>query len=149
MRDFRGLLYKYGSYAGPSTKTLIEKANDLGLAGSETIRDFTPEQIEEAYNGIGSSDMPDWLRNALTRQWAYYAPAAFIHDLQFAKGGTKKDWEKANENLYNNLNTLVEEATDNNAIKYWRRKKMALLAKYLMDKYSLKAFNLKGNEAAA
>ena len=152
MRDFSNIdaivrrMDKTADHAGPSVETLIRRARELKLEGNDVIDKFTPEEIEKYYNGIGNAGMPDWIRNALTRNWSYYTPAAFIHDLEFAKGGTKKDWEKANENLYRNLGKLVEENPNSGPIRHAYQTRMNLLAKKLMDKYSLKAFNLKDPE---
>ena len=39
-------------------------------------------QVAAAYNGIGSAEMPSWLRRALTRWLDVFQPSALIHDWQ-------------------------------------------------------------------
>ena len=140
-RGVSNLFSKKADYVGPRASTLARRAKELGLAGSEVIDEFTPEEIERKYNGIGNEKMAPWLRHALTRHWSYYTPAAFVHDLQFAKGGTEDDWRKANENLLTNLDILIEDNPNAGIVRRAVQHRLNRLAKYTMDKYSRKAFN--------
>ena len=134
---------KTADYVGTPASELARRARDLGLEGSEIIDTFTPEELETAYNGIGSEQNPAWIRHFLTRYWQHYTPAALIHDLEFVRGGTEKDWRLANKRLVDNINKLIDVHPNRSKIKerLYRRRMAALVGK-IMDKYSLPMFNL-------
>lgn len=57
-----------------------------------------PEQMANAYNGIGSEAMPEWSRTALDWLHPSMRRAAFIHDLQwsFWSDGGQFDFRESN-----------------------------------------------------
>lgn len=84
--------------------TTVEKIDELWrravvnqLAGLEVMALFRPDELRDAYNGIGPDSFPDELRERVTAHLAIFEPAAFIHDLRFAlSNGRRYEFNLAN-----------------------------------------------------
>ena len=78
------------------------------LEGAEILENFSLNEIDTIYNGIGSDEFPDWLRELVTISAGLFEPAALIHDLDYYIGG---DWEKFkvdNDRFERNCKKLVK-----------------------------------------
>lgn len=93
---------------------LIETAMQAHLEDWEITLDFTIEEIELIYNGIGPDRFPDWLRRIVTASAHILEPAALIHDLEYQVGGAKKNFHEANKRFGHNCRILVK-----NEFSWW------------------------------
>lgn len=84
-------------------RSLKRIAFEKKLKGAEILNEFTDDQIAESFNGAGSIAEPEWKRWALTKILKSRLPAVMIHDMKYRKGGTDKDFAKANEELRDNI----------------------------------------------
>lgn len=131
---------------GPDSKALLAIAKRLKLKGLDVTKGMSRKEMSETYNGIGNAGMNPRLRAALTRHWVKYTPAAFLHDLQFAKGGTEDDWREANRNFKENLDILTRTDPEMGAIKKLVQLQKNKLALKVLDRYSHGAFHFTDGE---
>lgn len=54
------------------------------LLGGDFLQEIGIDEAYRLYNGIGAEWMPPKVREAITRHWRIFEPAALIHDVQFA-----------------------------------------------------------------
>ena len=87
---------------------LIDIAEELELDGREILDRFTETELLGIYNGLGPDRFPDWLREFITSLNSIFEPAALIHDVDFHLGGTKEDFDIANERFRENCYKIVE-----------------------------------------
>ena len=88
----------------------ITVATQNNLRGRDILNEFTIEEIQHIYNGLGPDRFPDWLRELITAANGLFEPAAMIHDLRYHIGGTKADFTAANDEFRENCYTLVDAA---------------------------------------
>ena len=88
----------------------ITVATQNNLRGRGILNEFTIEEIQHIYNGLGPDRFPDWLRDIVTMANGLFEPAAMIHDLRYHIGGTKADFTAANDEFRENCYTLVDAA---------------------------------------
>ena len=88
----------------------ITIAYQNNLAGRDILKEFSLEQIQQIYNGLGPDRFPDWIREIITAANGLFEPAALIHDVRFYIGGTREDFSAANLEFYENCKTLVKAA---------------------------------------
>lgn len=77
-------------------KELKEFALRLGLEGTEIFNEFRMTEMAGIFNGIGPERMPEWLRDAVSLLHPSLVVVAFIHDLEYAKGGTRQVFTASN-----------------------------------------------------
>lgn len=88
----------------------ITVATQNNLRGRGILNEFTIEEIQHIYNGLGPDRFPDWLRDIVTMANGLFEPAAMIHDLRYHISGTKADFTAANDEFRENCYTLVDAA---------------------------------------
>lgn len=86
---------------------LISMADAYNLDGADMLHTMPLTEIEAIYNGIGPEWMPALARHLYTSIHADFAPAALIHDVEFSRGGTREDFDRANERLLANCQKIA------------------------------------------
>ena len=77
--------------------------DEWDLEGREILKKYTDEQLARIYNGLGSDDMPPWLRKAATFLSPDLEPTALIHDVDFQEAdGTRESFTAANSRFKRN-----------------------------------------------
>ncbi|MBQ9501778.1 MAG: hypothetical protein IJU70_06455 [Lentisphaeria bacterium] len=89
---------------------LIAAARQHNLAGLAVLWNFSMEELQRIYNGLGPDRFPQWLRDLVTEASGLFEPAALIHDVRFHVGGTRGDFSAANVEFHENCKTLVKAA---------------------------------------
>jgi hypothetical protein len=66
------------------------------------------EDLERLYNGIGPDWLPKSIREAMTAHWGFYAPAALVHDYEYAMSEDRsfEAFTAANERMRRNCYKL-------------------------------------------
>lgn len=77
-------------------KELTELALALELEGTEIFGAFKNTEMAGAFNGIGPERMPEWMREAIGFLHPTLMVAAFIHDLEYTKGGGYAEFSASN-----------------------------------------------------
>ena len=90
-------------YSLKEIRRLIDLANRFELVGREIINEYSIDQIQKVYNGIGPDRFSEKFRKFLTNMNHDPLPAVLIHDLQFDKGGSKERFYEVNDELHKNL----------------------------------------------
>lgn len=78
-------------------------AKQYGLNGTYLFCVLGTETKLKAWNGIGPKYFPLWARRLLSKLHTCILPAAYIHDLRFEMGGTKKNFKFANKEFLKNM----------------------------------------------
>lgn len=83
-------------------KELTELAFRLKLDGTEIFEEFKNTEMAGIFNGIGPDRMPEWMRGAINFLHPSLIVVAFIHDLEFEKGGDRQTFEASNTRFRTN-----------------------------------------------
>ena len=90
-------------------ETLIKSAVLNDLEGVEFLLGLDIKTIQESYNGIGPAFFAEELREAVTKHFDTFEPAAVIHDLRNEfSDGTEKSFHEANREFLANCLKLVD-----------------------------------------
>ena len=116
-------------------RALKRIAQEKKLKGADVLNEYTDEQMSSAFNGAGGVETPEWQRWTLTQILKKKLPAILIHDIDYLKGGNKKDFLLANDNLRDNILALDNEDKS----KWW--KFVARKAKKWTDEYGRPGWN--------
>lgn len=73
---------------------LCEEAERKNLYGVSFMRTFNPEDIQDAFNGIGAEFLKDEIRGWLSKTLKVFLAAAMIHDLrnEMSDGSREAFW---------------------------------------------------------
>ncbi len=88
-------------------ESLIEEAETYDLRGRSILHQFSIDKIRQEFNGIGPDRMGNRYRKLLTHLGHRYLSATMIHDMDYVKGGTKKDFHDSNFRLKKNLQKIL------------------------------------------
>jgi len=98
---------------------LMTRAVEAELDGVELFAQFSIDDIQREYNGIGPEWMPAEIRDRLSGHLELFAPAALIHDLRYSRSnGSRFDFNFANMEFGGNC---VKLANDAHPWYSWRR----------------------------
>ena len=102
-------------YTAAEIEALIATARAAKLEGLELLN-ADPEALAVKYNGIGPESWPEEFRDAVTKGFAYFQPAALIHDLRFTfADGSRFQFKFANVEFHNNCLKLADYS-----VPWWR-----------------------------
>lgn len=79
------------------------KAKQYQLNGTSLFDILDIDTKIKAWNGVGPKYFPMWARRVLSKLHCCILPAAYIHDLRFEIGGTRKDFKSANKEFLKNM----------------------------------------------
>lgn len=92
-------------------KSLIEKAENIGLKGVLMLEAWGVDEICLEYNGIGPAFLPSKLREKVTKLLGIFEPAAMIHDLRFGRSdGSRLKFDQANDEFFLNCRECAKAA---------------------------------------
>lgn len=105
---------------------LMTRAVEAELDGVELFAQFSIDDIQREYNGIG----PEWagatLRDIATEHLTIFEPAALIHDLEVAQSdGTRKGFNYANMEFLENCLKLADARYPWYSWRRWRARAVA------------------------
>jgi hypothetical protein len=89
---------------------LMAQAEAYDLEVCRSYRHACLDDVVPVYNGIGPEWLPKALRELLTDRFGYFAPAALIHDWDFAKSEDRSmlAFAESNNRLRRNCRKLVK-----------------------------------------
>ena len=125
-------------------RDLIRRAEAYGLDGGPHLADMTPDEIADAYNGIGAEWMPARIRDRLTTDCADLEPAAMIHDVDYRRAsGSITEFHAANARLRANIiATANAVATPFITWRWWRLRLAATACFEAVERFGLIAYVL-------
>ena len=128
----------------PSWQEMEIEASRIGLEGCETFQMLDDETKEKEWNGIGADRFPKKLRDALDNLFKEALSAAYIHDLRFVLGGTKKQFHATNSELRRNLKKCLRYYRSHySLIGYWLTRLEIDIAVHLCNKYGYEGWHKK------
>ena len=90
-------------YSIERIRKIRKTAVELNLIGADKLEKLTDEEIISMANGIGSANMPNVLRNAITKLHPSLEIPAVIHDISWTMSDGSKEWFlKSNEEFEQN-----------------------------------------------
>ena len=90
------------SFELPSIDTMETLCYNYYLDGVEVFELLSDDEKRSEWNGFGPNRFPKWLRNFLTLKEWVLLPACYIHDLDYAVGGSKKYFYASNRRFRKN-----------------------------------------------
>ena len=105
------------------------------------LAQFTHDELDAGYNGIGPEFLWSWIRDRLSDRLDIFAPAALIHDMRNdVADGTRERFLAANDEFRRNCLKLAE-----HAYPWWslRRYRAKAVAEILYDFVSADNFGWK------
>lgn len=82
---------------------LCKKTREFELEGREVIGKYTLMKTAQIYNGIGSDEMPEWLRDIISYLHPALEPAALIHDIEWYESDrTHESFTESNQRFERN-----------------------------------------------
>lgn len=88
-------------------EAFIQQSEEYDLEGRAVLHLFSIDKIRKEFNGIGPDRMGKTYRKILTFLGHRYLSATMIHDMDYVKGGTKKDFHESNKRLKRNLKKIL------------------------------------------
>ncbi len=128
-------------------ENIMRSCVDCGLEGLDIAEQFELEELTNIYNGIGPDRFPEVLRTALDKLHPSLLPVAFIHDIQYHVGGTRKDFTAANDLFKTNGKRMAFARYawyDPRRYMVWNT---ARRFGNLCEMFGLKGYNLRGDAA--
>lgn len=117
------------SFTVDQVRALKRIAQAKKLRGSKILDEYTDDEMQQAFNGAGGKDTPEWQRWTLTKILEKKLPAILIHDIAYLKGGNEKDFKRVNDDLAANILAMDDGAKS----RWWRY--VASKAKEYTDEY--------------
>ena len=88
--------------------TLLFKCESIPLEMTPEFSSSSTGEIASYYNGIGPEWSPAWARKAATWYMSVFAPAAVIHDFEYATAArTEQAKEDADDRFYANCRRCI------------------------------------------
>lgn len=78
------------------------EARELRLKGREILKQYSDEELQKIFNGIGPDRFPAPIRAALDVLHPALVVVAFIHDIRYYEGGKRSDFYAANTEFREN-----------------------------------------------
>ena len=110
---------------------LITVARQYNLAGLAVLWNFSMEELQGIYNGLGPDRFPQWLRDLVTEASGLFEPAALIHDARnHVSDGSTYGFNGANIEFLCNCRILADRAY---SWWNWKRYRARMIADALYD----------------
>lgn len=95
-------------YTELEIKVLVDQALDYNLEGAPLLKAYSTRELQQIFNGIGPSWLPEPIREKLSSWLEIFLPAALIHDVQYAIGGSKESFDAVNDSFGGNCRIIVK-----------------------------------------
>lgn len=120
---------------------LIESAEKHSLKHVEILSEYSIECIENEFNGVGPDRWPSELRDILSWLLQDVQEAVIIHDMDYYRGGTRAEYNEANEVLGWNVRRLAKRKYGWWRPRRWFLVKLSYKMTELTNKYGWEGWN--------